>query len=497
MTNFTQPSEAAAYARISLDKEGSGLGVARQLAEIRQWAKERNITITRELVDNDISATTGKTRPNFEALLAGDDRAVIVWHQDRLLRVSKDLERVLDAEMTVHQVQAGSLELDTPSGRAIARTITAWSSYEGEMRSARQRSRNSQAAENGQYLGTYRPFGHEKNGQPREDEAQAIREAAKKLVTGETTFYSIAKAWNKQGLKTAVNGTHGGNAWRSATVNQFFASPRLYGYQEYKGTLYKLKDWTPLLSKEDFDTIQTLRRFKRTGQKGKTTTRGNAHPLTGIAHCGICDSPVTIYYTGGKQGDPRKYSCRQPQHMRVSAKALEDAVYIEAFVLLSEVDDSAEKEDYTNKSKALTQLIVERGEEVESFNAWRVQALKSRLAPADIEVAQQAHKETLSELDQQILTLRQELNSGFGLLLGDKPVSLIDQVQRWATGIEAMTDEARRELLTSLFESVQVAKIGRGKRLTPNEHITYHYTPYGAQLRERAEQHTISEDNAL
>lgn len=52
------------------------------------------MTVTRVYSDNDISATNGKGRPDFEAMLAARPTAIVTWHQDRLLRLTRDLERM-------------------------------------------------------------------------------------------------------------------------------------------------------------------------------------------------------------------------------------------------------------------------------------------------------------------------------------------------------------------------------------------------------------------
>ena len=45
------------YARISSDPTGKAAGVNRQLKECRELASRLGMTVTQELVDNDISAT--------------------------------------------------------------------------------------------------------------------------------------------------------------------------------------------------------------------------------------------------------------------------------------------------------------------------------------------------------------------------------------------------------------------------------------------------------
>ena len=81
---------AAVYARISADVDGSALGVTRRLQDCRKLAADRGWPVGAEYVDNDVSAYSGKPRPQYERMLAdlaaGARDAVIVYNLDRLHR---------------------------------------------------------------------------------------------------------------------------------------------------------------------------------------------------------------------------------------------------------------------------------------------------------------------------------------------------------------------------------------------------------------------------
>ena len=75
------PKSAAIYARISLDLDGTGLGVARQLEDCRAFAAQHGWVIGDEYVDNDTSAYSGKKRPEYSRMLediAGGDRDAVI-----------------------------------------------------------------------------------------------------------------------------------------------------------------------------------------------------------------------------------------------------------------------------------------------------------------------------------------------------------------------------------------------------------------------------------
>ncbi|HYN93766.1 MAG TPA: recombinase family protein, partial [Pilimelia sp.] len=85
-----KPLQAAAYARISDDRQGEALGVKRQMADIRDLVARRGGTVVLEQTDNDMEASTGKTRPGYAAVMAaverGDINVICVWQTSRLWR---------------------------------------------------------------------------------------------------------------------------------------------------------------------------------------------------------------------------------------------------------------------------------------------------------------------------------------------------------------------------------------------------------------------------
>src|SRR5439155_20339891 len=117
----------------------------------------------------------------------GSVTAVVAWHPDRLYRHPKDLEEFITviehAGCAVETVQAGDLNLATPSGRAVARTLGAWGRYESEHKSARLKAKHLQLAEAGADGGGGRPFGYEDDRRSlRPTEAALIREAADRVL---------------------------------------------------------------------------------------------------------------------------------------------------------------------------------------------------------------------------------------------------------------------------------------------------------------------------
>lgn len=62
---------AGIYARISSDRPGDGLGVARQIEDCERLAERKGWRVVEQYVDDDVSAWSGRKRPQY---LRGFDR---------------------------------------------------------------------------------------------------------------------------------------------------------------------------------------------------------------------------------------------------------------------------------------------------------------------------------------------------------------------------------------------------------------------------------------
>ncbi len=282
-TKGTTSGETVIYCRISLDATGEEKGGERQEAECRALAQRNGWAVARVYVDNDLSATTGKARPAFEELLSSNPERIVVWHVDRLLRLTADLERVIALGVNIHAVSSGWLDLSNPAGRAVARTVTAWATYEGEQKGERMRAQQRQRAESGQAWWSQRPFGYEEDGTLREEEASLIRAAYGSLNRG-GTYAAITRQWREAGVTTAK-----GKEWSPTTVRQMLLAPRNAGMLESHGEVVGKGQWEAILPYDEWRAI--VHRAGNSEMKG----RGQGHRkglLSGLAACGVCGERV-------------------------------------------------------------------------------------------------------------------------------------------------------------------------------------------------------------
>lgn len=283
-----EQQRVAVYTRMSQDRTGEGAGIHRQETECRALAERLGLVVSEVFADNDTSATRGAARPGFEALIAYRPSAIIAWHQDRLLRLTPDLERVIQLDVPIYTVSAGTLDLSTPAGRAVARTITAWSTYEGEQKAARQRSANAQAAAEGRPYWRRRPFGYELTGAQNPVEAAAIRGAARAVLDGDT-LTMIVQEWKDQGLETPL-----GNPWSTVQLKRLLINERLAGLRTYNEETRPLVGVEPILTEDTWRSVVAILANPGRGS-GPKTGRNPTTLLGGIAHCAACGG--TVYGT--------------------------------------------------------------------------------------------------------------------------------------------------------------------------------------------------------
>ena len=305
--------EVCIYVRLSYDLSGNELGVERQERECREYAEARGWIVSEVFIDNDLSATTGVERPEFERLLATKPAAILCWHLDRLLRVSGDLERVIALNVNVYAKEAGWFDLSTPAGRAVARTVTAWSTYEGEQKAIRQKAAHRQRADAGGLTATGRPWwptrplGFNLDGTHHEIEAPALRQVYADLLKGGTLAAGV-RYLEQCGIVTARSG----KSWKASSLRPVLLNARNAGIYVYNGEEVGPAAWEPIVEEEVFRAVARIltnpaRRLngENAGGFGKRTNL-----LTGLAKCSKCDHTVRAAWRRNGKGE-RTYKVYQ------------------------------------------------------------------------------------------------------------------------------------------------------------------------------------------
>lgn len=288
---------AAIYARISEDRTGAGLGVARQREDCEALAKRLGWEVVETFEDNDTSAFTGRPRAGYLAMLdaikAGRVDAVLAWHEDRLHRSPRELEDYIDAcsprGVPTQFAQAGELDLTTASGRMTARIRGAVARQESEHKSERVKRAQLQAAKAGKWLGGAPPFGWnlaaDGSATLNRREANIVREAAKAILAG-ASMGSIVADLNARGITTSTGGR-----WNYTSLRQVLSRPRNAGLSTLNGEVVGRSTWPAIFSEETHRAIVAL--LADPGRRRSTSNKAK-HLLAGIAVCGAegCGGPL-------------------------------------------------------------------------------------------------------------------------------------------------------------------------------------------------------------
>ncbi len=426
------------YARQSLDRTGEGLAVTRQLDLCRKLCAERGWTVDQEFVDNDKSATSGTDRPEFRKLLTASPRRIIVWHLDRLVRLTRDLERVIDTGADVHAVKAGHLDLSNPAGRAVARTVTAWATYEGEQKADRQKASNDQRAAKGIPAAGRRCFGYSADGMTVvEAEAEHVRTAVASIIAG-ASLGSVVRAMTAAGAVSTA-----GNPWTPTELRRYLRRPRLSGVRVHRGEIVGPGAWPGIVTEADHVTVNAILSDPSRRAKG----RPRAYLLSGVGRCGVCGA--RLY--GRTEARGPIYVCESGAHLGRRIEPVDS--YVESVILarltLPDAASAFARPDQTGRADELLRerrtLTIRLDGLAEAFAAGEIDRRQLSAGTARL-------KDRLLEIEGELPALT--TTPAIGPLVAAEDVA----------GAWAALDTATRREIVGLLLDVTVHRAGRGAR---------------------------------
>lgn len=338
------------YARISSDREGDQLGVRRQIEDCQRLAERCGYVVADVYVDDDVSAWSGRQRPEFERMVddlrAGRIAAVLVWHLDRLTRHPRELEAFIDLcdQLRVRLgCVTGDVDLGTHIGRLTARMLGGLARYESDHKSERILRKHEEIASEGRPSGGgSRPYGYEADKLTvRAAEAAIVRECARRLLAGEPVR-SIARDLNERGVPTSTGGR-----WSPQSLRRMLASPRISGQREHRGEIVAKAVWPAIISPRDGARIRAL----LANPERRTNKAARRYLLGGLLACSHCgERLVARPRSGGK----RRYACAKGQGFSGCGKTYINADEVEQFVtraVLHRVDSGAVQRAFERRQR--------------------------------------------------------------------------------------------------------------------------------------------------
>src|SRR6266508_2232287 len=331
-----QDLRAGVYLRVSKAATGDLLAFERQEPVCRTLVEQLHGEVVEVYQDHNRSAfDRRKVRDDFERMVrdakSGHINALVTLADDRFARNERDALVLLDlADQYGVRLITNSEEwnLRTASGRRDFRTAMNHAIFESERRSERLKAKHEQLATKGRPHGGRRPFGFGANGLDHDQaEAEAIREAAARLIAGEPT-YAVLRDWHDRGITTP-----GGYRWHATSFRHVLVSPRIAGLREHRGAIVGPAAWKPIIDEATWRQVKDVfadpERRRRQGPSRR-------YLLTGLGIvCGWpeCGKPLIARPAVKADGRSiRQYVCSGPPRGRGCGKLTQYAEPLELYV---------------------------------------------------------------------------------------------------------------------------------------------------------------------
>ncbi|WP_433373861.1 recombinase family protein [Actinoplanes sp. CA-142083] len=413
----------AVYLRISDDRLEEYRGVRRQATDTINYVLARGAASVTIYEENDTSAFKKKRitvadeqgnqyfawrviRPRWQAMLAALRSSICtaacVYDLDRLARDNRDLEDAIELAEHYHRFfdgTTGSLDLNTDGGRAMARVLTAMNNKSSADTSRRQKRKHQELAEEGQPVGSRRPYGWKVDKRTLEHaEANEVREAITKIVAGVNPMAVVAE-WNRRGLRTTV-----GNPWRRSTFINMLRNPRIAGYRSTSvqgdralgepATRYVIVtkadgtevkgQWEPIVERSVWESL--VDKIGRQAQSPKNDERGRHHKylLSGLVRCGRCPQLPRMAgtHTLSRGKDYWRYGCEGGEEGRCTNTRhmgrVDDLIRDLVFRVHDRLASEAELEPAPVPPEVDQRIADVEGLLTDLYDQWKAKALTSQ-----------------------------------------------------------------------------------------------------------------------
>jgi site-specific DNA recombinase len=469
------PMRAGVYVRISRAKDGTTLGVDRQEPPCRDLCIRKGWTVHEPIYcDNDLSAYSGKRRPQYQRLLQdardGVISAIVAWDADRLTRLPVENEQLI--ELCEHYGIAlatvtGEYDLATSGGRMHFRIKGAVARHESEHRAERVALKHAELRAAGKYWGGQRGFGHQvvtvlvgdqarRRVELHEEEAELLRAAGRRVLRG-GSLSAIVREWSTSGIRRPR-----GRLWDTNRLRELLTSPRVAGLRQNGDELVEA-DWPAIIPRDEWEQLRAILGDKPT-KKGPKEPR--EYLGSGVYICDHCGTPMIGQ---ARMGTPA-YACRRERggcgRLHRVAKPLDDYLRDEVLDALASPKFRAKLERLYGAAgdDVAAELVAKRDGALARLKQLRDLAGDPTVEfnPDDFAAARRNLDRVINEATAKLADLPASN------VLADLPDTLELLQELW----ERATLDRRRALVRLVVEVVIVKAPGGGKRFQPTpEHV--------------------------
>lgn len=458
--------EVGVYARLSEDRDGQQTATARQVADCKSLAKARSWKVIKVWEDVDLSAFRQVHRPGFEEMLADLDAGVlggvVCWKLDRLARNRRDVTRlaeIVERQRCVLAAVNDPVDTSTEVGWVVFDMLMSMARMESANTSTRvKRAMLQEALEGRPPRRGQRPFGRTKDWAAIvPDEAEAIRDAARRVLAGESVN-AIAKDWNRRGITTSP-----GNEWRGFTVSRLLQAPHLAALRVHQGAVVADGSWPAILDRTVHERLVAL----LSGPGRSRGGGGRARYLLsgGLLRCGLCGEQMM---SRPREDGARRYVCRSDEgtpgcgKVGILALPADDLVTDAALHALASAD-------------LIAALRAERDGDKEAAAAAELVELEAALERltvahfADRTVDRRGYLAAKRRIEGRIAELQR--------ILARRPAGPLDDLSADPVRLRAVWEAHdvawRRALLGVVFEAVRVGPALRGRNRFDRDRVTF------------------------
>ncbi|MFB4348627.1 recombinase family protein [Microbacterium sp. CR_7] len=332
------------YVRLSIHDDTKD-GLKRQEADLRRWAERNGHTVRTVWRDPGVSAYKAKERPEFKqavrALTSGEVSLLAVWKLDRLSRrgagqVGVLLDDLEAAHASIYFLKDG-LSTAEVSHRLPIILVSEQARSESKNTSLRINSKNDALREAGLpplgkrrfgYLPADAKHGVTVNTVEHPEEAPIVRHIFAAYIGGA----SIASLASELGWRTG--------RVRDTLTNAAYAGTLKMGEVEYTAADHVAR----LVSPEDHALALARLQSASAVYRGYSPQGGQIkHLASGIARCGVCDSPVMFRNT---------YVCKAvpTRHISITEKSLDQLIRSRTVATLLDPDFKIDLEPGTRSA---------------------------------------------------------------------------------------------------------------------------------------------------
>lgn len=470
-TAAASPMRAALYCRVSNDPKATLRSVSEQEAECRDVCDRNHWDVAQVFIDNDTSASAygRKRRPAYEALTSfiadGGADVLVTWEASRATRdlgAYVDLRTLCQENKVLWNYKGQTYDLNESNARFATGLDILLSEKEAADTSDRiLRSVRANIVAGRPY--GKRPFGYRRTYDPesgrlveqviREDQAEVVREIARRLNAGETC-YAVAQDFNKRGISTPT----GKGTWDLTQVKRIAVSPTYIAKRVHKGEIVADGKWPSIY--EESTHYQLVARL--TDPKRRTVRDSSIkHLLSGIATCGVCGGSVKV----GKPRGVVQYLCKEFH----TARKVEwvDALVVDLVIARLSQPEAAQMfvddEDDEEVKRALD-AIAEKRARLDTFYE---KAAKDKLSAAGLARVEATMLNEIDALEKQVR--RVEL-----------PTTVCDLAESPAEVWEGLSIVQRREVIRVLLDvKIMLSTLKPGSRaFDPNSiDVTWKQNP--------------------